>query len=277
MIARLDHVVYRVPTNLLNDVIEQMIRAGFMEHTRRVHHSDGRTSVFFRVSGGYLEFCSDEWLPCSEQHASRCSIWLCSTDLVADAERLPTAQREALEILKKSPLGDDEPAWLIANLSTRCGEEVSVSLIEYLRGIGGDLAFRIPDNGLFAIIAVSMRCNSLELERNHYVTSLGVLLGANGVREERFNIGHQWLDFLNSDAPQYDGPLLLSQASCLVHMATINLEQTTFMLKAADFIVDEVAGIGLLAQSKLAPAVCLVLCTGLDPDWHQALLLARSQ
>lgn len=277
MISRLDHIVYLVPTDQLNDVTEQMVRAGFMEHTRRVHHSDGRISAFFRVTGGYLEFCSDGSRSCREQYESSCSIWLCSKDLVAEVESLPSLQREALEIIEKSPLGDDEPAWLITNLHTRCGEDVRVSLIEYLRGIGEDLTLRVPDNGLFAIIAVSLCCNLPELEQHHYLTSLGALTGASAMKEGGFTIGHQWLAFLNSHAPRYDGPLVLSQALCLVHMATINLERTMSMLKAADFILDEVAGIGLLAQSQLAPSFCLVLCTGLDPEWHQARLLARSQ
>ncbi|MFC3606948.1 hypothetical protein [Stutzerimonas tarimensis] len=277
MISRLDHIVYSLSASQFTDVIEQLVRAGFMEHTRQVRHSDGRISAFFRVSGGYLEFCSYSFAPEEDQPAGCCSIWLCSTDLMAAVESLPTSQRETLAVTTKAPLGDDEPAWLITNLPARCAGDAGVSLIEYLRGTGADLASRVSDNGLFAITAVSLRCDRPELDQRHYHASLGALTGTGGVDKGRFTIGHQWLAFMSRHAPRYRGPLDLSQASCLVHMATVDLNQTMSMLKAAGFILDEVAEVGLLAQSRLAPSFCLVLEANVDLEWHQARLLARSQ
>jgi len=276
VISRLDHVVYPVSTSLFDDVIKQLTRAGFMEHTQKVHHSDGRVSAFFRVSGGYLEFSSCGSVCEEEQFAGSCSVWLCSTDLNAEVENLPTSHGEILAITKKAPFNDHEPAWLLLNLPARCAGDVQVSLIEYLRGIGAELSARVPDNGLFAIIAVSVICERAELEMHHYLASLGFLTGAIATEKERFCIGHQWLAFLSRHESLCAGPIDLSHVSCLVHMATVDLSLTTSMLKSADFILDELPGVGLLAQSRLAPSFCLVLDTGVDPEWHQTRLQARS-
>lgn len=277
MISRLDHIVYPLSEYQFGDVIEQLARAGFMKHTQQVRHSDGRVSAFFRLSGGYLEFCSDGPGPEGVQPVRSCSIWLCSVDLAAAVKSLPTSQGDTLKVTDKTPLGDDDPAWLIANLPTRCAGDVGISLIEYLRGVGADLTLRVSENGLFAIIAVSLRCHRPELDQRHYLASLSALTGTSGIEKGRFSVGHQWLAFMSRHTPRYSGPVDLSEASCLVHMATVDLTRTTSMLKAADFILDEVAGVGLLAQSRLAPSLCLVIDTGLSPEWHHAQLLARCQ
>lgn len=275
MISHLDHIVYPLPATLVDDVIAQFARAGFRQHTRQVRHSDGRVSAFFRLSGGYLEFCSLGGGEREEQDGRSSSIWLCSTDLMADIERLSPARREALAVTRKAPLGEDAPAWLIANLPARCTDDVRVSVIQYLRGIGADVALLVPENGLFAIVGVSLLCAQPEQDQRHCFDGLGEVTQHIETEEGRLSIGHQWLAFLQRDAQRYSGPVDLAQVPCLVHLATVDVYRTTSMLEAADFALAQVPGLGLIAQSRVAPSIGLVLDTGLSPDWHQAQLLAR--
>ncbi|QLL10771.1 hypothetical protein [Pseudomonas chlororaphis] len=276
MISHLDHIVYPLPEGLFAEVIGQWERAGFIGHTRQVQHGDGRVSAFFRLSGGYLEFCSEGAVGAGEgQDLRPCSIWLCSTDLLADVEGLSPARRAALAVTEKTPLGEEAPAWLIASLPARSPGDVPVSVIQYLRGIGTDLTLLVAENGLFAISGVSLLCAQPEQDRRHCFEGLGDVTGSIGTEEGHLSIGHQWLAFLHRAAQRHSGPVDLARASCLVHLATVDLGRTTAMLEAADFALDHVPGLGLLAQSKVAPSICLVIDTGLSPAWHQAQLLAR--
>ncbi|MDR6676240.1 hypothetical protein [Pseudomonas oryzihabitans] len=275
MISRLDHIVYLLSDCQLDGVTEQLTRAGFMKHNRRVHHSNGSISVFFKLSGGYLELCTkSSGLECFEAtHTS--SIWLCLSDLAAAIGNLPNSKN--LKVIRKTPLGDEEPAWLIANLPMRCAGEVEISLIEYLRGAGTDLTLQKSDNCLFAITAVSLRCDQPELDQCHYFAILSALTVVREIDRYSLSVGHQCLNFISRHTLHYSGAINLSDVLCLVHMATLDLTRTTSMLRAADFILEEVPGIGLLAQSLLAPSLCIVLDADLNPEWHHAQLLARCQ
>ncbi|MBJ9978114.1 hypothetical protein IAE35_21610 [Pseudomonas sp. S75] len=243
-----------------------------MKHIRCVEHVDGRVSTFFRLCGGYLELCTDD-----EHPADPCSIWLCSTDLPRALQCAQVVGGEPLHIVEQAPTGDDEPAWLIAHLPTFRQDGASVSLIQYLRGTGADLSPRMPQNGLFAIIGVSLRTEQPEQERLHYLSSLGTLEGITPSDHGRFFIGHQWLDFSGHLGLDYDGPLRLDRACCQVHMATVDLDRTVSMLTDAEFVVDRVPGMGVVAQLQCVPTLCLVLRTGLDPAWHRLQLLARNR
>lgn len=270
VISHLDHVVYPVSQGLFDEVIGQFTRAGFTAHTRQVRHDDGRVSAFFRLSGGYLEFCTGN----AAGSVRGCSIWLSSTDLVAHLACLLPSQRAALALTAKAPAGETAPAWLIANLPAGDTGDVSVSLIEYVRGIGGDLATQVSDNGLFALGGVSLLCARPKQEQHHYFTHLDDRVSI-AMEPGRLMIGQQRLAFLERQALPGNASTALKAVPCLVHLITVDVDRTKALLQAAGFKLQEVLGLGLLAQSSLVPAVCLVIDDGLSVQAHHDQLLAR--
>jgi len=275
LISHIDHIVYNFSDSLRDKIISQFCRAGFMKHTRQVVHINGCLSIFFKLSGGYLEFCFDDSTKVQNQLSLHHSVWLSSTNLMADFQALSSEWRTAITVTESAPAGEDTPAWLIANLPTPCCIGTSISIIQYLRGSGTEFASLISDNGLYGINGVSHFCGNPERQRKFWSNGLGELVDRSNRQRDQIWIGHQWLEFLQQGSYPYTGPVDLRGIDILAHLATTKLERTILMLHEADFILDNVPGLGLVAQSRIAPSICLVLDDVSTPSIHQAQLLER--
>ncbi|WP_449433859.1 hypothetical protein [Pseudomonas putida] len=254
MVFHIDHIVYPLSAQVFDKVVAQFARAGFTAHSRQVRHGDGRVSAFFRLCGGYLEFCMDTD---HDQARAQCSIWLCAQDLAAALKQLSPAWRAGVTLTAQAPLGEQTPAWLLTELPAADVGAARLSLIQYLRGTGTDLTLAVPDNGLFAISAISLLCHHPERDRHHYQEGLAVAEITAGC----LPIGEQWLGFRERN--QQDAGIHFDTVKCVVHLVTAEPDQSAARLEAAGFVVSHVATLGLVAQSVLEPSICLVLETAL--------------
>lgn len=268
VISHLDHILYPIARTRFEEIIGQFVCAGFMEYRKRIRHSEGRQSAFFRLSGGYIEFCSDN----ADKNPS--SIWLRSNDLT-EFKRQSLNLYTDLIIVEKAPFGETIPAWLIVT-SPLCGNEgTQVSVIQYLRGTGQYLMRLNPKNSIFAIEGVSLLGEDIKKHKDSCMRFLGGLDGGVHCENNRLRIGHQWLEFGERNGICQGKVVDLTKVSCLMHLAAVEKKRASEMLEKAGFLLEEVVGLGLVAQSAVAPSVCLVLGDGLCPVSHYRQLRAR--